>query len=215
MTTRQALRKVNPKIVLTIKLGVGPAVVGKDIVVEDLAFTGTMRIKMKLMNNFPHGTSALHVASADEYLVQLVDLSFMGPPVFDFVLKPVGFDLSIIPGLTPFITSQLHATMGPMMYDPNVFTLNLEQMLSGAPLDTACGVLVVTIHSGRGIKGVKLGGGTPDPYVSLSISQRAELAKTSIKRSTYVHSSLWLPADSAQLEPELGRRNQVPPAQQS
>lgn len=55
MTTRQALKKVNPKVVLTIKIGVGPAVVGKDIVVEDLAFTGTMRIKIKLMNNYPHG----------------------------------------------------------------------------------------------------------------------------------------------------------------
>lgn len=28
--------------------------------------------------------------------VQLVDLSFMQPPVFDFVLKPVGFDLSLV-----------------------------------------------------------------------------------------------------------------------
>lgn len=33
-------------------------------------------------NNFPH--------------VQLVDLSFNQPPEFDFVLKPVGFDLSIV-----------------------------------------------------------------------------------------------------------------------
>lgn len=55
MTYSAAAKKVNPKIVLNIRIGVGPAVVGKDIVVEDLAFTGTMRIKMKLMNNFPHG----------------------------------------------------------------------------------------------------------------------------------------------------------------
>ena len=72
------------------------------------------------------------------------------------------------------------------MYDPAVLTVNLEQMLSGAPLDTACGVLVITVHSGRGLKGTKLGSGTPDPYVSLSIAERAELAKTSIKKSTYV-----------------------------
>lgn len=55
MTYSAAARKVNPKIILNIRIGVGPAVVGKDIIVEDLAFTGTMRIKMKLMNNFPHG----------------------------------------------------------------------------------------------------------------------------------------------------------------
>lgn len=71
-----------------------------------------------------------------------------------------------------------------MMYEPNTFTLNLEQMLSGAPIDTACGVLAITIYNGRGFKGTKLGGGSPDPYVSISIDGRAEVAKTAIKRST-------------------------------
>jgi len=79
-----------------------------------------------------------------------------------------------------------HATLGPMMYDPNVFTLNLEQMLSGKPLDAAIGVLQVTIHSARGIKGTKIGGGTPDPYVSLTVNDRVELARTKYKHNTYV-----------------------------
>ena len=57
-----------------------------------------------------------------------------------------------------------------MMYHPNVFTLNLEQLLSGQPIDAAIGVLQVTVHSARGLKGSKLGGGTPDPYVSMSIN---------------------------------------------
>ncbi|GAA5961362.1 hypothetical protein JCM21900_006679 [Sporobolomyces salmonicolor] len=170
MTHAQSAKKVNPKIVLNVRFGVGPATLGKDIVVEDISFAGTMRIKLKLMNNFPH--------------VQTVDLSFMQPPVFDFVLKPIGFDLSLIPGLSPFITQTVHSILAPMMYDPNAFTLNLEQLLSGAPIDTAVGVLAVTVHSGKGLRGVKLGGGAPDPYVSFSISGRAELARTSTKRST-------------------------------
>lgn len=70
------------------------------------------------------------------------------------------------------------------MYDPNVFTLNLEQMLSGKPLDTAIGVIEVTLQSARGIKGTKIGGGTPDPFVSLSINERAELARTKWKHNT-------------------------------
>jgi Ca2+-dependent lipid-binding protein len=65
-----------------------------------------------------------------------------------------------------------------------VFTLNLEQMLSGAPIDTAIGVLQVTVSSARSLKGAKLGGGAPDPYVSLSLNQRAVLAKTLHKGST-------------------------------
>jgi len=42
MTTAAAERKINPKIVLNIRIGMGPAVVGKDIIVEDLSFQGTM-----------------------------------------------------------------------------------------------------------------------------------------------------------------------------
>lgn len=172
MTQRQAAKQVNPKIVLNVRIGAGVASVGKDIIIQDLAFMGTMRVKIKLMNNFPH--------------VQLVDLSFMQPPTFDFVLKPVGFDLSVIPGLTSFINAQVHAVLGPMMYDPNVFTLNLEQMMSGAPVDTACGVLAITFYNGRGLQGAKMGGGTPDPYVAVSIAGRAELARTGIKKNTCV-----------------------------
>jgi Ca2+-dependent lipid-binding protein len=78
-----------------------------------------------------------------------------------------------------------HATLGPMMYDPNIFTLNLEQLLSGTPLDAAIGVLQVTVHSARSLKAVKLGGGSPDPYVGLSINERQELAHTKYKRCTY------------------------------
>jgi Ca2+-dependent lipid-binding protein len=71
------------------------------------------------------------------------------------------------------------------MYDPNVFTLNLEQLMSGAPIDAAIGVLQVKLYSARALKASKLGGGAPDPYVSLSINNRAELAKTKYKHSTY------------------------------
>lgn len=72
------------------------------------------------------------------------------------------------------------------MYDPNVFTLNLEQMLSGKPLDAAIGVAQVLVRSARGIKGMKIGGGTPDPYVSLNIEHRSELCRTKVKANTYV-----------------------------
>ena len=73
-----------------------------------------------------------------------------------------------------------------MTYDPNVFTLKLEQMLSGEPIDTAISVLQVTVQSARDLKGSKLGGGRPDPFVSLSINERTELAKTKWKSNTYV-----------------------------
>lgn len=88
--------------------------------------------------------------------------------------------------MSAFIRDTVHGVLGPMMYDPNVFTLNLEQMLSGEPIDTAIGVLQITVQGARDLKSSKLGGSRPDPYVSLSINERVELAKTKFKHNTYV-----------------------------
>ncbi|KAB5592905.1 hypothetical protein CTheo_3616 [Ceratobasidium theobromae] len=176
MTHRESQNKVNPKIVLTVRVGKGLATPGIPILVEDMSFSGKMRVKLKLMHKFPH--------------IQTAEVSFLQPPEFDYVLKPLGgdtfgFDVSNMPGLSAFIRETVHWVLGSMMYDPNVFTLNLEQLLSGAPLDAAIGVLQVTIFDARGLKGSKIGGGTPDPYVSLTINNRDEMARTKFKASTY------------------------------
>lgn len=176
ITPLQAKNRVNPKIILEIRLGKGFVSTGMPILLEDLTFSGRMRIKLKLMTNFPH--------------IQRVEMSFLEKPSFDYVLKPIGgetlgFDINSIPGLAPFIRDQVHANLGPMMYDPNVFTLDLEQMMSGAPLDSANGVLKVQVIDAKGIKGTKFGGGDPDPYVSLSVGASEAVARTrTIESST-------------------------------
>lgn len=76
LTPRQAASKVNPKIVLAVRIGRGLATAAMPILIEDISFSGLMRVKLKLVSNFPH--------------IQIVDLSFLEKPVFDFVLKPVG-----------------------------------------------------------------------------------------------------------------------------
>lgn len=175
LTVRQAAAKINPKIVLTVRVGRGFVGAGLPILVEDISFVGHVRLRMQLMSNFPH--------------VQLIDVSMMTPPEFDYVLKPVGgetfgFDIGNIPGLSGFIREQVHANMGPMLYYPNMFTVNLEELLSGTPLDTASAVVQVTVWSARNLKGVKLGGGAPDPYVALTIDDKETLARTKHKEST-------------------------------
>ncbi|KAI5478145.1 hypothetical protein MNV49_005409 [Pseudohyphozyma bogoriensis] len=170
MTVAQAAKKVNSKIVVQVKFGVGPATLTHDVVVDDISFEGTMRLKLKLMNPFPH--------------VQLVEFYFLEPPAIDLVLKPIGFDLSLLPGLKPFVMGQIHGSMAPMMYAPHVYTLDLAAMLSGAPADASVGVLALTIYNARGVKATKLGGGLPDPYVAVSIAGREELAKTATKLNT-------------------------------
>lgn len=76
MTQQQIAQKVNPKITLSVRVGKALATAALPILLEDITFSGLMRIRLKLMSNFPH--------------VQIVDISFVEKPVIDYVLKPIG-----------------------------------------------------------------------------------------------------------------------------
>ncbi|KAI9485787.1 MAG: C2 domain-containing protein [Benjaminiella poitrasii] len=177
LTAREAQAKVNPKIVLTIRVGKGMIGAGMPVLLEDLAFSGRMRIKLKLFSEMPH--------------VKSVELSFLEKPHFDYVLKPIGgetlgFDINNIPGLETFIKDQVHSNLGPMMYAPNVFTLDIPAMMSGAnDLETANGVLAVTIYSANSLKPNDFFGSL-DPYCTFHVNntQTAELARTSTIENT-------------------------------
>lgn len=79
LTPKQIKNKVNPKIVLSVRVGKGIAGGTLPVLLEDMSFSGLLRVRIKLMTNFPH--------------VQVVDVSFMEQPVFDYVLKPLGGDM--------------------------------------------------------------------------------------------------------------------------
>ena len=64
------------------------------------------------------------------------------------------------------------------MYKPNTFVIDLEQLLSGTPLDSAIGVLKVSVESARGLKAVKFGGGAPDAYVTMALGVKPPVGRT-------------------------------------
>jgi len=169
MTARQLKNKINPKVVLEIRIGKAMVSKAMKIIVEDFAFSGLMRIKMKLQLPFPY--------------VERVDMCFMERPEIDYVCKPLGgetfgFDINFIPGLETFIKEQIHANLGPIMYAPNVFPIEVAKMLSGNPVDAAIGVVAVTFHGAHGLRNPDKFSGTPDPYCVVSINSRNELGRT-------------------------------------
>ena len=169
LTARQIKNKINPKIVLEIRIGKGLVSKGLDVIVEDMAFSGLMRLKFKLQLPFPH--------------IEKVEMSFLERPTIDYVCKPLGgetfgFDINFIPGLETFIMEQIHANLGPMMYDPNVFPIEIAKMLAGNPVDQAIGVVQITFHGAQGLKNPDKFSGTPDPYATASINNRNVLART-------------------------------------
>ncbi|KAI5359326.1 Putative C2 domain, synaptotagmin-like mitochondrial-lipid-binding domain, C2 domain superfamily [Septoria linicola] len=169
LTTKQVKLKVNPKIVLEVRVGKAMISKGLDVIVEDMACAGIMRVKMKLMLSYP--------------FVEKVEICFLERPMIDYVCKPLGgdtlgFDINFVPGLESFIQEQIHANLGPMMYSPNVFPIELAKMLAGTPVDQAIGVLQITFHGAHGLKNPDKFSGTPDPYATVSIDNRDVLSKT-------------------------------------
>ncbi|KAF8419946.1 hypothetical protein EV426DRAFT_576746 [Tirmania nivea] len=169
MTSKQIKDKVNPKIVLEVRIGQGIVSKGIPIIVEDMQFSGLMKFKIKLQVPFPH--------------IEKVDVCFLEKPSFDFVLKPLGgdtfgFDIGFLPGLSGFIQEQVHANLGPMFYAPHVFTVEVAKMMGGAPVDQSIGVVQLTIHHAQGLKNSDKFSRATDPYVVCSIDGGKELART-------------------------------------
>jgi len=175
MTARQIKNKLNPKVILEIRVGKAMISKGLDIIVEDMAFSGLMRLKIKLQIPFPH--------------VERVEMCFLERPTIDYVCKPLGgetfgFDINFLPGLETFIKDQIHGTLAPMMYAPNVFPIEVAKMLSGTPVDQAIGVIAITLHGAQGLKNTDSFAGTPDPYAVVSLNRRQPLAQTKVIHET-------------------------------
>ncbi|QDS70311.1 hypothetical protein FKW77_008263 [Venturia effusa] len=169
MTARQIKVKQNPKVVLEVRVGKAMISKGLDVIVEDMACSGIMRVKVKLQLPFPH--------------IEKIDVCFLERPTLDYVCKPLGgdmfgFDINFIPGLEGFIQEMIHANLGPMMYAPNVFPIEVAKILAGNPVDQAIGVLQIQFHGAMGLRNPDPLAGTPDPYATVSVNNRTELGRT-------------------------------------
>ncbi|KAI1093498.1 tricalbin [Rostrohypoxylon terebratum] len=175
MTARQIQNKIDPKVVLEIRIGKAMISKGLDVIVEKMSFSGIMRLKIKLQFPFPH--------------IEKVEMCFLERPEIDYVCKPLGgetfgFDINFIPGLERFIQEQIHGNLAPMMYAPNVFPIEVAKMLAGSPVDQAIGVIAITIHSAQGLKNPDNFAGNPDPYAVVTFNKRAPLAQTRVVKDT-------------------------------
>lgn len=175
MTALQIKNKINPKVVLEIRVGKAMISKGMDVIVEDMAFSGLIRLKIKLQIPFPH--------------VEKIEMCFLERPSIDYVCKPLGgetfgFDINFIPGLESFIQEQIHGNLAPMMYAPNVFPIEVAKMLAGTPVDQAIGVVAITLHGAQGLKAPDSFAGTCDPYAVVTLNRRQPLAQTKVIKDT-------------------------------
>ncbi|KAI8880983.1 hypothetical protein K501DRAFT_253973 [Backusella circina FSU 941] len=178
LTEKELDYKVNPKVIMSVRFGKGRMGAGFPVLVEDMAFIGHLRMQIKFMSKFPY--------------VKIVQASFLEKPKFDYVLKPLGsdsfgFDVNVIPGLQTFIREQVHHMLGPIMYSPNVLTLDMEKFFAGDfDLTSANGILAITVISTNSMRNIsKLVEGPPDSYVRFYIDHGQELDRTNVCEASY------------------------------
>ncbi|KAL6453234.1 TCB1 Tricalbin-1 [Candida maltosa Xu316] len=153
---KQLKNRVNERIVIKANL-FGVTV---PIAIDDVSFKGLARVRLRLMTSFPH--------------VETINVSMLEPPVFDFNTKVLSesswwFEVLGFPG----------KYVGPLLFSPLSFQLNVQQLLAGNALDSAIGVLSITVDSARGLKGFKTIGNTLDPYLTFGFQNKV-LGKTRI-----------------------------------
>lgn len=156
MTSNQVKSKINPKISLGVTVGKGIVSKTLPILVEDINVAGTARITLKFGDVFPN--------------IKTVSVSMLEPPLIDFALKPVGGDtlgldiMSFLPGLKTFVKSMINSNAGPMLYAPNHFDVDVEEIMAAQSND-AIGVVAVTIDSAADLKTTDFLSTSVDPYI--------------------------------------------------
>ncbi|SJM86719.1 related to Tricalbin-3 [Zygosaccharomyces bailii] len=162
MTPVEAKEKINPRIVLAISLGKSFVSKKMNVIMEDINVTGKMRTKIIFGDTFPN--------------IRIVSIQMVEAPIIEFALKPLGGDtlgldvMSFLPGLKSFVQNQINANVGPMLYAPNHFDVNIEDLMATQANDAA-GVLAITIANGDGLKGSDFITNTVDPYITFELEK--------------------------------------------
>ncbi|KAI8138974.1 hypothetical protein BJV82DRAFT_628590 [Fennellomyces sp. T-0311] len=184
LTPGELDRRVNPRIKINIHMTKTLLGVVLPVQVEDVAFRGHMRVKIRFMNKFPYA--------------KVFEACFLEKPDFDYNLRPLGtdalgIDVNVIPGLQTFVRDQAHAILGPMMYLPNVFTFDVEKFFAGdLDISQANGILAVTTYSATSLDAVNQDGGpfatrpkeALNPYIRFCLDSAQELGRTSVRANT-------------------------------
>ncbi|ODV60919.1 lipid-binding protein [Ascoidea rubescens DSM 1968] len=158
MNNKQLKNHVNQKFVIKIKLF---NFITFPIVVEDVAFHVTVRVRIRMMSSYPN--------------IDTVNVSLPEFPKFDFVSKVFGqgifnWEVLSVPGLLPLINDMILKFAGPILFNPFSFQLNIEELLKGN-LTGAIGVLTILLKDAKDIKLFdQTSGNTIDPYLTFNFN---------------------------------------------
>lgn len=111
----------DPRIFLDVGVKLGPLGFTIPIKTSDIRFFANLRVKMRLMNSFPH--------------IKTIDVSLLSLPEIDARVCPLGFDITNFPGFWSLVNRQARLQLGGIALAPKAFSLDVESIMSGG-LDT-------------------------------------------------------------------------------
>lgn len=169
-SNKQQKNNVNEKVVTVAKL-FGIEI---PVAVSDVSFTCILRVRLRMMTAFPH--------------IETIAATLMEPPHIDFNSRVLGttsfnWEVLAVPGLYPLINEMIKKYAGPIVFAPLSFQLNVQQLMAGAPLNSAVGLLVIDVQQAKGLRNFGGINNTVDPYVTFGYSKEV-LEKTSFKKDT-------------------------------
>ncbi|KAI0241778.1 Tricalbin-2 [Massospora cicadina] len=151
------------RVFVDVAFKLGPLDFTLPVKVSDIRFLANLRIKLRLMNAFPH--------------IKAIEVSLLSPPEIDVCVCPVWFDVTNLPGFWALVNRQIRLNLAGIALAPKAFSLDVEGLLSGSDAESAIGVLKLTVVSARNLKNVELIG-MIDPFVSIDIEGRKELVRS-------------------------------------
>lgn len=179
MTVKEIHSKVDPRIVLALTFRKGPISKDLKVILENLNVTAKARVEFIFSNVYPN--------------IKSFSFQFLEPPVINFALKPLGGDalgldvMSALPGFKDTVQGSINGILGPMMYAPNKYIIDMEEWMSAQGND-AIGVLMITISSASGLKSSDFITNTVDPYIIFNLEKKLndqdEDQRTSTKEDT-------------------------------
>lgn len=170
-TVKQMRNHANFEIIVKAKI-FGVTV---PVLISNISMRADARIRLRMMSNFPH--------------IQTVNVSLSDTPDFDFIFKIIGsnsifgFELFNIPGLYMMVKEMVKKYLGPMLFQPLSFELNLEQLLAGNGASGALGILELNVKSAEGLVAADTFNNTIDPYFTFGFQKNVK-AKTKIVYDT-------------------------------
>ncbi|AET40124.1 tricalbin Ecym_5368 [Eremothecium cymbalariae DBVPG len=170
LDAKQLKNYVNQRVVIKVKI-FGISI---PVIVQDIAFSAHVRVRMKMMTPFPH------IETANVQLLDIPDIDFMFKMFGDTIFN---WELMAIPGLLPLIKEMARKYAGPILLPPFSFQLNIPQLLSGSSL--SIGVLELSVHNAKNLKCSRssLDGEELSPYLEFSFNGKV-VGKTATVKNT-------------------------------